>query len=228
MTPFTFTEWPCPAPDGKRHEEMALAFDRKRSRRVLVLPAWFDEANKLRRQTVEVMRRLDLSGIDTVLPDLPGCNESEVPLAAQTLESWRLAATAAVEYFDASHVLTMRAGALLAPRGLPGWRYAPTDGKRVLRGMLRARIIASREAGTAERTEALQAAARAEGIELAGWRIGPTLFSELETAQPDEALTLIEQDALGGPGLWLRAEPEEAPEQADALAALLAIGLSDT
>ena len=44
----------------------------------------FDEANKLRHFTIELMRRLDTAGIDTFLPDLPGCNESLAPLEAQT------------------------------------------------------------------------------------------------------------------------------------------------
>ena len=60
-----------------------------------MLPAWFDEGNKLRHFTVEVMRRLDGAGIDSFLPDLPGCNESLAPLEQQTLESWRTEAAEA-------------------------------------------------------------------------------------------------------------------------------------
>src|SRR5690606_34249762 len=75
-----------PAADG---EEYALAFDEGREARLLVLPALFDEANKLRRFSAEVMRRLDAAGIDTLLPDLPGCNESLAPLEGQTLAGWR-------------------------------------------------------------------------------------------------------------------------------------------
>lgn len=205
---------------------MALVFDRGRGRRLLVLPAWFDEANKLRRQTVEVMRRLDLSGIDSMLPDLPGCNESEAPLAQQTLESWRHGAAAAADSFRATHVLAIRGGALIAPDGLPGWAYASIGGGKLLRGMLRARMIASREAGTSERTEALQATAREQGIELSGWTLGAAMFRALETAEPTGRLGEIGQDLVGGSGLWRRAEPDEDPEQADALAALIAIGMS--
>ena len=214
--------WPSPA--GK---EYALAFDKGRAHRVLVLPAWFDEANKLRRQTVEVMRRLDLSGIDSMLPDLPGCNESEAPLQAQTLDSWRRAAAGAARTFGASDVLTIRSGALLAPDGLPGWMYAPIGGAKLLRGMLRARTIASREAAKTERIEDLQALARENGIELGGWALGAEMFSALEAAQPHSPLTEIAQDLVGGHGLWRRAEPDEDPEQADALAGIIAIGMSD-
>ncbi len=226
MTPFELIDWPCPAPGGGTRDELALTFDHAREQRLLILPAWFDEANKLRRQTVEVMRRLDLSGIDCVLPDLPGCNESLAKLPEQTLEGWRAAAAAAAEHFKASHVLTLRAGALLAPADLPGWRYAPIAGRQVLRPMLRARTVASREAGRSERTEDLQALGRNEGIELAGWQIGKEMFGVLETAEPVTDLVEIEQGALGGPGLWLRAEPDEDAEQADALAAMLAIGMT--
>nr|WP_120717961.1 hypothetical protein [Tsuneonella amylolytica] len=206
---------------------MALAFDRRRAHRVLVLPAWFDEANKLRRQTVETMRRLDASGIDAVLPDFPGCNESEAPLFHQTLEGWRGAAEAAAKHFRATHVLAVRAGVMLAPEGLPGWAWAPTGGRLTLRGMMRARTIAAKEAGRAERTEDLQATGRSEGIELAGWHIGPTLFAALETTEPAGELEEIEQASLGGSALWLRAEPAEDAKQADALAALIAAALPE-
>ncbi len=226
MTPFALLDWPCPAPGGGTRDELALTFDGGRERRLLVLPAWFDEANKLRRQTVEVMRRLDLSGIDSMLPDLPGCNESEAPLAEQTLERWREAAAAAAAHFRATHLLTLRAGALLAPPGLAGWAYAPIAGRQVLRAMLRARVIASKEAGRAERGDDLAAQGRREGVELAGWPIGPAMFAALENAEPATGLAPIDQAMLGGAGLWLRAEPGEDAEQADALAALLAIGLA--
>jgi hypothetical protein len=226
VTPFELIDWPCPAPGGGTREELALAFDRGREQRLLVLPAWFDEANKLRRQTVEVMRRLELSGIDSFLPDLPGCNESEAPLEEQTLESWCAAAAAAAAHFAATHVLSVRAGALVAPAGLPGWRYAPIGGRQALRAMLRARTIASKERGHAERTEDLQAIGRREGIELAGWPIGAAMFARLEMADPASELIEIQQSALDGPALWLRAEPDEHPQQADALAAIVAIGVT--
>ena len=212
-----------PGPCGT--EEFALAFDEGRAQRLLVIPALFDEANKLRRLTVEVMRRLDGSGLDCLLPDLPGTHESLTPLASQTLESWRDALAIAAEHFRATHVLTIRAGAVLAPPGLPGWRYAPTGGANALRSLLRARVISSREAGWDESTNSLTERGRTEGIELAGYQLGPQMFSELEAARlPDNGRQQdIAQGAIGGPGLWLRAEPDENPQQADALAAIIAM-----
>ena len=217
--------WNNPAPDGSLPlEELLVAFDRRRAVRVLICPAWFDEANKLRRFTLEVMRRLDALGVDSLLPDLPGCNESLAPLENQTLAGWRASMVAAGEALRATHVLTIRAGALVAPAGLPGWHYAAHSGPKLLRGMIRARTISAREAGLAETSEGLMAAGREAGLVLGGWRIGAAMFRELETAEPALAhgQSDIAQSAIGGPGLWLRAEPDEDAGQADRLAAIIA------
>lgn len=224
MTPLG---WPCPLPGGTSAEHYALVFDKGRKHRLLIVPALFDEANRMRRFTVEVMRRLDGAGIDSFLPDLPGTNESVEPLESQILGSWKAAMAAATQHFNATHVLAIRGGCLAVPDGLPGWFYAPAKGGSILRQMLRARTLAAREAGRDETRESLTSLALAEGIELAGYRFGPQLFADLEEAQApaDIGYSLIEQSDLGGPGLWLRAEPGESREQADALAAVLAIGI---
>jgi len=217
--------WTTPAPEGTEGSvEQLLAFDRGRAVRVLVCPAWFDEANKLRRFTVEVMRRLDRAGIDSMLPDLPGCNESLIPLSEQTLEGWRSAMVAAGETLHATHVLAIRAGALVVPAGLPGWHYAAQSGPKLLRGMIRARTIAAREAGTFETSEDLMAQGRKSGLVLGGWSIGAAMFAALESAEPALApgQSDIAQSTVGGPGLWLRAEPGEDAGQAGRLAALIA------
>jgi exosortase A-associated hydrolase 1 len=218
--------WPTPAGG----EEYALAFDRGREARLLLLPALFDEANKLRHFTAEVMRRLDAAGIDSFLPDLPGCNESLAPLEEQKLACWREAAEAAAAHFGATHGLSIRGGALCEPAALPVLRYSPATGASLLRGMLRARVLAGKEAGIAEEREALTERGRAEGLELAGYRLGPQLIRELETAEPSggAALANIAQGDVGGAGLWLRAEPDHSPEQADALAGIVARVLAET
>ncbi len=226
MTPLG---WPCPLPGGASADEYAIAFDRGRGKRLLIVPALFDEANRMRRLTLDVMRRLDLAGMDSVLPDLPGTNESLAPLDAQSLGSWCSAVAVALQHFGVTHVLAIRGGCLLVPQGLPGWLYAPAKGGSILRQMLRARTLASREAGREESREELTTLALTEGIELAGYNIGPQLFADLEHAEaPDRpGLTLIEQGLVGGAGLWLRAEPGESREQADALAAILSIGMME-
>ncbi|UYV14920.1 hypothetical protein KVF90_12355 [Porphyrobacter sp. ULC335] len=223
--------WNTPPLEGApAGEELLLALDRGRDVRVLVCPAWFDEANKLRRFTVEVMRRLDRAGIDSLLPDLPGCNESLAPLQNQTLAGWRSAMAEAGLVLGATHVLAIRAGALVAPSGLPGWHYAAQSGPKMLRGMIRARTIAAREAGIADSSEALNAVGRSHGLVLGGWDIGPAMFRELERAEPSLApgQSDIAQSAIGGPGLWLRAEPAEDAGQADRLAALITESVGKT
>ena len=215
--------WPCPGGD-----EYALALDQDREHRILVLPALFDEGNKLRRFTVATMRRLAEAGIDTFLPDLPGCNESLAPLGEQTLRTWREAAQTAAGQFSATHTLSIRGGALCEPTGLPAVRYAPATGASILRALLRARVIASKEAGTEETRDALLESGRGQGLELAGYPLGAQMVRDLENAEPGGGVALanIAQADVGGAGLWLRAEPDHDPDQAAALAARVAASLS--
>ncbi len=219
--------YPCPLAGGSTADEYALACDHGRGFRLLIVPALFEEASRMRRFTVEVMRRLDGAGIDSFLPDLPGCNESRQLLAALTPEDWQDAMTIAAEYFGATHVLGIRGGALVLPGALPGWCLAPMPGTTLLRQMLRARIIAGREAGLAETHETLLEEGLAHGIEIAGYRLGADFVHQFAAlAVPERPmLATIMQDMLGGGGLWLRAEPGENAGQADSLAAVLTIGM---
>ena len=222
MTPLT---WPCPLPGGGTAGEYALNFDRRRPRRLLIVPALFDEDNRLRRLTVETMRRLHGAGIDSVLPDLPGTNESLQRLELQEPNDWEDAMTAAARHFGATHVLGVRGGCLFTPHGLPAIHYAPVKAASVLRQMLRARTLAAREAGREETREGLMELALAQGIELAGHRLGAEFIRQFAPLVPGPAVE-IAQDALGGSGLWLRAEPGESVAQADALAAAVAMAMA--
>jgi hypothetical protein len=223
----TPASYPCPLPGGAEAHEQALTFDRRRNRRLLIAPALFDEANRMRRLTVEVMRRLDKSGIDCFLPDLPGCNESTQDLALVEPEDWRMALQAAARHFGATHVLAIRGGALVVPDALPGWLYAPVKGATLIKTMLRARVIAAREAGREESADALFAQGLEMGIDLAGWSLSGEMLRQMHEALPAmrDNLALVAQDTIGGGALWLRAEPDEDPEQADALAAVIAMGI---
>jgi hypothetical protein len=207
-------------------EEYALTFDRARPRRLLVVPALFDEANRLRRLTVEVMRRLDGAGIDTFLPDLPGTNESLQPLEIQEPQDWCDAMTAAARLFGATHVLGMRGGCLFTPSHLTTLHYAPVKAASVLRQMLRARTLSAREAGNEETREGLMTLALAQGIELAGYRLGAEFVRQFDPMTPSTDVIAIAQDTISGSGLWLRAEPGESADQADALAAAVAVTLA--
>lgn len=223
-----FRNWSPAAPDAGKappaREELLVTFDHARSKRVLILPALFDEANKLRRFTLSVMRALDSLGIDSALPDWPGCHESLAPLRVQTLAGWREHAGQVARQFGATHTLAIRAGALIAPADLPGWRYAALGGSKLLSGLLRAQVIAEREAGRSATREALLEQGRASGLTLGGWELGPVMVRELESAAPASGPSPvdIDQAQLGGPGLWLRAEPGEDADQAQALARIIA------
>lgn len=208
-------------------QEYALSFDAGRAYRLLVIPALFDEGHKLRRLSVQVMRRLDASGVDSFLADLPGTGESEQDLAAIALEDWQAAMSAAANSFNATHVLAVRGGGLLLPEGLRGWHYGAVKGTSLLRTLLRARTLAAREAGREESVDMLLAEAQASGIELAGYRLSAAMIRGLQGAlpAPRPGVQCIEQDLLGGSPLWLRAEPDADAAQADALAAVIAMGI---
>ena len=223
----TSESYPCPLPGGADAREYALAFDAGRATRVLVVPALFDEAHKLRHLVVEVMRRLDGAGFDCFLPDLPGTNESQRDLSAVELEDWRMAVEAAARHFDVSHVLAFRGGALLLPPALPGWLYAPVKGTSLLKTMLRARILAAREAGREETSDGLLERGLEHGLELAGYQLSGEMLRQLHAALPatNARLTEIDQDLIDGSPLWLRAEPDHDLAQADALAAVVSMGL---
>ena len=210
---------PAPAGPGPASEEYAVRFDEGRERRVLVLPAFFDEANKLRHFTVATMRLLAQEDIDSFLPDLPGCNESVAPLVEQDIESWREAALAAAAHFGATHVLAIRGGALVAPPRLPGWRYGATSGRSLLNTLLRARVLASKEARLDETREELLAQGRSDGLTLGGHTLSAAMIAALEDATPtDGKLKDIAPSDLQAPPLWLRAEPGHDAAQAEALA----------
>lgn len=222
MTPLT---WPCPLPGGGSAAEYALTFDRRRTKRLLIVPALFDEANRLRRFTVEVMRRLDGSGIDTILPDLPGTNESLQLLEIQEPQDWSDAMDTAARQFEATHVLGIRGGCLFTPSALPALHYAPVKAASILRQMLRARTLAARETGREETRDGLMEVALAVGIELTGHRLGAEFVRQFASLVPPAGATEIAQETLGGSGLWLRAEPGESETQADALAAAVVMAL---
>ncbi|WP_206241098.1 alpha/beta hydrolase family protein [Novosphingobium terrae] len=222
-----YADWSFTAPDGSHHADSALWLGES-GPRLLIVPALLDEGHRLRRLTVEVMRRLAASGITCILPDLPGTGDSVFPLGQTDVRLWRKAMGELAQEVGAQAVFALRGGALAAPEGLKSWHYAPIKGASILRQLIRARIIASREAGVEERQDALMEQGRAQGLELAGYRLGAAMIAQLEEAQPvSEGTTLIDQEMVTGAPLWLRAEPGENRQQADALAAILAIGLRD-
>lgn len=209
--------WPSPA----GYDEYALSFDRQREKRLLVVPALFGESNKLRRFTVEMMRELDASGVDCFLPDLPGTNESLDWPSEQTLTKWRDAMDSASRHFGATNVLAIRGGSLAVTTNLPTAHYAPVSGAWVLRGLMRAHLLQMREAGKQLTMEGELSIGRAEGLIMVGYDCSPQLIMDLEEATAGNAELKIEQTSLGGPGLWLRAEPAEHRQQSEKLSEIV-------
>lgn len=218
-----FAPWTCPGHDGPI-EEHAVAFDRGRARRVLIVPALFEEQNRTRRLLVETMRRLDEAGIDSFLPDLPGCNESPQDFARQSLDAWRKALAGAAIQFATNEILAIRGGGLVFPAHLPGHVLEPVRGSVLLRHLLRARVVAGREAGERLSVEGLLEEGRERGLTLAGYRFNPAMIAGLEGALPDHEgqRTILLSQLGGGPALWSRAEPGEDAAQAAALARIVA------
>ncbi len=211
----------------KGFDEACLSFGEAQADRViLIVPPLFDEMNRVRAVLVGAMRGLAERGVMTFLPDLPGCNESLAPVPEQTIESWNQAMTAAAESFGATHVASIRGGALVASDiALPQWRLAPVKGASLLKTMLRTRIASDKEAGHLTTVDSLMTDAQSGPIELSGYLLGADMLAGLDVAVPGEAafkMTLGDGPGqLRGKPLWLRAEPQEDAHMSVALAAEL-------
>jgi hypothetical protein len=219
-----------PAPDHLHYEfggqrEYCLSFgDADAARSILIVTPLFDEMNRVRRMLIEAMRALAHSSVRTLLPDLPGCNESVADLSAQTLETWQRAVETAATVLGATHIASIRGGCLIDGRPtLPHWRLAPVKGGSLLKTMLRTRVAAEKEGGNNVTIEQLMAAAQSGPLELSGNMLGSAMVNALEKAEPIAVLSLHEPalaDVAGTP-LWLRAEPQDSAEMSAALAAEL-------
>ena len=75
--------------------------------------------------------------------------------------------------------------------------------------------------------EALLAKGLRDGLELAGHELSAAFLTQLQGLEVPAAngMSEIGQDLVGGAPLWLRAEPGEDRDQADALAAVVAVGM---
>lgn len=206
------------------HDEHVRRFGAGSSRQILIIPPLFDEMNRCRRMLVQAMRGLAERGVGSMLIDLPGCNESPSALEEQSLSTWREVVTAAASQLGATHIASLRGGALIDDRvaDLPHWRLAPAKGSSLLKTMIRTRIAGDKEAGKSTNEAGLMDAAKTAPIELAGNLLGPAMVAELANAEPAE-VTQLTVRALGqdiaGSTLWLRAEPQDDPAMSAAIAA---------
>lgn len=195
---------------------------------ILIVPPLFEEANRTRRTLVLAMRALAAQGFASVLPDLPGQNESLIPLDTVDLAGWQRALADVADAIDGPVIIaSLRGGALIDHIAKAGawWRLAPVGGASLLRTLMRARVAADREAGITASLESLQDMAKTEPLALAGNRLSPAMVAQLGGAevQPAAPLRTVAlghaDDAIAGTPLWLRAEPGEDRAMADAIAA---------
>jgi len=203
--------------------EAMLRFGPEDAPLVLFVPPLFEEANRTRHFLVEVMRGLALQDIASILPDLPGMNDSLVATVDARLADWH----AAIGALPAP-VLTVgvRGGTLLD--GVAGtdlhWRLSPETGARLLRDMVRATAMTR-----GMKASDLEAGARVQPTTLAGSVIHQELFTALDAAVQSDQGTIrtvrLDDEAgdadarLSGTPLWRRAEPDHDPALAAAVVA---------
>ena len=194
-------------------QEAVLRFGDDLPVTIAVLPALFEEANRMRRFTVSVMRLLVDRGIGTVLADFPGMGESEAALQDVSFGDWKRFSVDLAERYPAS--ISFRGGSLLDSHFTHRWQLAPESGERLLRDMVRATAF-SVGATAAD----IDAQARVEMVRLAGNRINSELYIALQTATPAHGASV---SAVEGPKLWRLAEPGDDPAYATAVADDIAV-----
>jgi len=167
---------------------------------VAALP-FFEEANRTRAAMVDVLRQLAVRGIGSILPDLPGTNESLLATSDATLAAWRGAfAAACASVAGPVHSIGWRAGALVDAEAevASRWYLAPQTGDSVVR-----------ELGRLQRAGG--------GDDAGGNAISAAMMAQLAGAQPTTAgaLRVVRLDSdpkvadrkLPGAPLWRAAEP---------------------
>jgi len=198
---------------------------------VLFVPPLFEEANRTRRTLVLAMRALAANGFTALLPDLPGQNESLVPLDQVDLSIWQAALADTAATIDGPLIIaSLRGGTLIdhQAKAAAWWRLAPVSGASLLRTLMRARVAADREAGRTSSLDSLHAEAATAPLLLAGNRLSPAMIAQLGSAEVQPILPLRTvtlgsgADAIVGTPLWLRAEPGEDAVMAAAIAADIA------
>ena len=198
---------------------------------ILFVPPLFEEANRTRRTLVVAMRALAADGFAAMLPDLPGQNESLVPLERVDLTRWQSTLSDAAAEIDGPLIIaSLRGGALIDhhAKAAAWWRLAPVGGASILRTLMRARVAADREAGLTSSLDSLQAEAVTAPLLLAGNRLSPAMIAglgaaEIQAVAPLRTVTLGSgADAIAGTPLWLRAEPGEDAAMARTIAADIA------
>jgi pimeloyl-ACP methyl ester carboxylesterase len=174
---------------------------------LLFLPPLFEEMNRTRALLATTMRALAGRGFGCWLPDLPGTGESERPLGEISWQDWIDAATAAFAAAGAVATVGLRGGVLLDVAAAVRWRFAPAPGSSLARDLTRAGLMTEGGGGYAPSEALLAGLASAEPP----WG-GRVRTARLATDRGEADLK------LEGPPLWRRAEPQNSPELAAAMA----------
>lgn len=193
---------------------------------IVIVPPLFDEANRLRRTLVLMMRHLSARGHGVHLPDLPGQNDSIIATQDASLDDWRSALDQFALALPARPLIaSWRGGALIddaASNAIGWWRMAPIPGSNIVRSLLRVRIATDREMGSTSTMESLRGIAATGGELLLGGNVlSSALLAALDAAIPAAVRPLRERAPaqLGGSAIWLRAEPGEDAAMARMMAA---------
>lgn len=189
---------------------------------VLILQPLFEESNRCRRFLADLGRELAAVGIASILPDLPGMGDCEMPLGEDGAQQWDRAAAALAP--ECVAIIAMRGGCLIASEGTTRFHAAPVkDGRSVFRDMMRAQAIADMEA-TGAHVDVAYYSKRldaGETVRLAGYVITPELYRTLASRAPPQAVTI---DFNAAP-IWRQAEPVRAAAEARRIAETIAEGL---
>jgi len=199
---------------------------------VFALPL-FEEANRTRALVMTIMRALADLSMASMLPDLPGTNESLVPTEQATLEEWQQAFAAAVlsaTRHGTVHAAALRGGVLVDrdAKVRSRWHFAPVAGEVLVRDLFRMRHVASGVGATIPADLSLDD----PPVELGGNMISAAMLAGLRHASPlsgDRVRTVrLSSDPMptdmtvDGQPLWRRAEPGND----DVLAGLLATDIA--
>ncbi len=196
-----------PAPKG---DEVMMRIGAAGAPPILFVPPLFEELNRTRALLAAVMRGLAGRGFACHLPDLPGTNESAVPLERCRWEDWRAAVRAAAAALERPAMVAVRGGALLddAAEAFCFYRFASAEGASLARDLARSGLVSAGGSAGYPLDDALSAALREAKLQ----PVAPLRVARL-------ASDLAEADArLEGPALWRRSEPGTSSELAELLA----------
>jgi exosortase A-associated hydrolase 2 len=162
-------------------------------------PAFAEEMNKSRRMVSLQARALASAGFAVIVVDLMGCGDSDGDFEAATWSAWNDDLLRAADWLQERHRVPLwfwglRVGALLAcsaaaqrkdAANLLLWQPSP-GGRQAFNQFLRLKAAADLQGGA---KVALQAARQdLEGgrpVDIAGYRLGPVLAREFESATLD-------------------------------------------